>query len=387
MLLNPLISHVTSNCKMTRKKRQGFWEKIAHSNITQATVFQDADELFVLTDIEAAKLSRIQNQTFLRAGLAGTFGVILLYVPFHQFGESLFPMQDFVVPYLNREISISPYFLTYSALLVVLEIWYLTYVNIKAVSAISRVCGHPNPADRYYQENLEALIAVGIEKQDKRLESLGINPFNNLSRFWLAAFYLLTKMKAVLSNVIFTLLVKKLMGRFALRQFVDFAGIPIYAFWNIWAAKRVMHETRVRAMAPPLILKCVETLYAQQQNNAEFKAHIYDILQLIAESKRSYHYNHFLLSIVLLNRFDIALQDKPEFTPDFVNKVVNLSDQTREGFNKLFVFGVMIDGEISFRERKLLRRFHKQEVLPHPEEKILKWSHEYFNGEGIDQFL
>ncbi|MBT8145637.1 MAG: hypothetical protein KJN90_02225 [Gammaproteobacteria bacterium] len=387
MLLTLANSPVTSIYRMEKTKRQGFWEKIAHANITRATAFQDADELFVLTDIEAAQLSNIRMRVFIQAGLVGTLGVLFLYVPFHLFGGSLFPVQDFVVPVLNREISIRPNFLAYSGLLVILEIWYLTYVNIKAVSAISRVCGHPNPADRYYQENLDALIAVGIEKKDKQLDSLGIDPFNNLSKIWLAVFYVLTKMKAALSNVAFTFLVKRLMGRFALRQFVDFAGIPIYAFWNIWAANRVMHETRVRAMAPPLILKCVEALYAEQQDNVEFKAHIYDMLQLISESKRSYHYNHFLLSVVLLNKFDIELQENPDFAPDFMSTIAHLSEQTREGFNKLFVFGIMIDGKISYREKRFLRRLYKLGVIPHPEKKVLEWSHDYFKGKGIDEFL
>lgn len=372
---------------MEMSKRQGFWERIAHANITRATAFQDADELFVLTDNEAAQLSSIRMRVFFKAGLAGTLGVVCLYVPFYLFGEALFPMREFNLPVLNREISIRPHFLAYTGLLVVLEIWYLTYVNIKAVSAISHVCGHPNPADRYYQENLEALIAVGIEKKDKQLDSLGINPFNNLSRVWLVVFYVLTKTKAALSNVVFTFLVKRLMGRFALRQFVDFAGIPIYAFWNIWAANRVMHETRVRAMAPPLILRCVETLYAEQKDNTEFKAHIYDMLQLIAESKRSYHYNHFLLSLVLLNRFDVALQKDPVFTPDFINTIAQLSELTMDGFNKLFVFGIMIDGKISRREKRFLRHLYRLGVIPHPEKKILKWSQEYFNGKGIDQLF
>jgi len=372
---------------MKKKKRQGFWAKVAHSNITRAIAHQDADELFVLTDIEAAQLSKIRMQMYIRAGLAGAMGVIILYVPLHLFGESLFPLSDIVLPYLDLEISVSPQFLAYSAVLVLLEIWYLTYMNIKAVSAISQVCRHPNPEDKYYKENLDALIAVGIDKNNKRLDSLGINPLNNLSKFRLAAFYVLTKMKAALSNVVFSFLVKRLMGRFALRQFVDFAGIPIYAFWNIWAVKRVMDETRVRALAPPLILRCVEVLYSEQKDNAEFKAHIYDMLQIISESKRSYHYNHFLLSIVLLNKFNITLKENPDFTPDFIATIAQHSDQTRAGFNKLFVFGIMIDGKISFREKRVLRQLYKQEVIPHEEKKILEWSRDYFNGKGIDQLF
>lgn len=372
---------------MKRKKRQGFWEKIAHSNIGRAVAFQDADELFVLTEKEAAQLSRIEKSTFIKAGLAGALGVILLYVPYYVYGDSLFPLWEFTVPYLNREISVRPHFLGYSAVLVILEIWYLTYMNIKAVSAISHACGHPNPTDKYYKENLNALVAVGIEKKEKQLESIGINPFNGLSKFWVLMFYLLTKAKAALSNFVFTFLVKRLGGRFALRQFIDFAGIPVYMFWNIWGAKRVMDETRVRAMAPPLILRCVDTLYTEQKENLEFKEHIYDMLQMVSESKRSFHYNHFLLSIIMLSRFDVEIQEEPKFIEKFIDKIPQLSRLTQEGFKKLFVFGIMIDGKISYQEKKSLRHLYKQGIIPHAEQDVIKWSKDYYHGRGIEHLF
>jgi len=372
---------------MSKKKRQGFWEKIAHANISKAAAFQDADELFILTEIEAQKLAKIEKNTFIRAGLAGALGVILLYVPYHLSGESLFPLHNYVIPYIDREISVSPLFLAYSGVLVLLEIWYLTYMNIKAVSSISHVCGHPNPADEYYQQNLNALVAVGIEKKDKDLESLGINPFNRLSKFWLAVFFVLTKMKAALSNFVFTFLVKRMLGRFALRQFIDFAGIPVYAFWNIWGAKRVMDETRVRALAPPLILRCAQTLHQEQSENPEFNAHIYDMLQFISESKRAFHYNHFLLSIVMLNKFDVGVLSEPEFDDDFLSTVEHLSQLTRQGFTQLFVFGIMIDGKISFREKKALRELYDRGIISHPEQDVINWSKDYYQGRGIERFF
>ena len=368
-------------------KKSGFWEKLAHANISRIDSFQSTEELFQLTEEEKAKLKAIETGTLLRAGIAGALGVIVLYLPLNIFGQQLFPLQIFQLPYINQVISLSIEFLLYSAFLVLLEIWYLTYLNIKAVSAMSAVFGHPNPANEFYEDNLQALIALGIEKKQEKLETIGLNPFNGLSKIWLAIFYVLIKIKAMVSNVLFTFLVKKVLGRYALRLIVEFAGIPVYAFWNMWGAKKVMDETRVRALAPPLIKQFAEALYQEQRNNTEFCQHIYDTLQLISESKRSFHYNHFLLSIMVLNKFSVNVELEPFFERKFVNSIENYSELTRAGIKRLFVFGILIDGKISYREKRILRTLRRQGLILYPESDIIKWANDYYHGKGIEHLI
>jgi len=268
-------------------KRKGYWEKVAQKKIGNSVSIQQGEELFLLSEKEVTLLKKIRIQTFIKAGLAGTLGVLLLYVPYHLFEEELFTMNEVWVPLYGQYIEVEISFLIYSVFLVLVEIWYLTYLNIKAVAAISHLCGHPNPTDVNYENNLNALISVGIEKKQKQLESIGINPYQGLSKTGVTLFQMMLKLKAAVSNMLFRILVKKMLGRYALRFVLDFAGIPVYAFWNIWGTSKVMNEARIRVMAPPLIKKLAIDIYEEQKDNEEFIKSLYDTLQLISESKSS----------------------------------------------------------------------------------------------------
>jgi hypothetical protein len=178
-----------------------------------------------------------------------------------------------------------------------------------------------------------------------------------------------------------------MLGRYALRAIIDFAGMPIYAFWNIWGARQVMNEARIRVMAPPLIKRCAEELYLQQKENPEFKKVLYDTLQLISESKRSFHYNHFLLSITMFEKFGIEIKEKPTYNDDYLEEIPNLSPLTRKGVQQLFVFGIMIDGSLSRREKKAIRFLISKGILAYSEEEVAQWCKDYFEGRGIEAFF
>lgn len=371
---------------MPKEKKPGFWERFALRELSRIEVVQNGDELFLLSENEIEALRKIRNSTYLKVGLAGVLGVVLLFVPYHFFGSSFFAVTPIWLPVYNDYVPVEISFMLYSLVLVMLEIWFLTYTNIKAVAAIAQACGHPNPTDPNFEHNINALIAVGLEKKQKDLASIGINPYEGLNPIGLFVFQLILRLKATVSGVLFKLLIKKMLGRYALRAIVDFAGMPIYAFWNIWGARTVMNETRVRVMAPPLIKRCVDELYEEQKNNPEFVHTIYDTLQLISESKRDFHYNHFLLSISILEKFGIEIKQKPPYNDDFLEEIPTFSDQTRKGVQQLFVFGVLLDGRISRRERKAVRFLIEKNVLESSESQIDQWAKDFFAGKGIEHF-
>jgi hypothetical protein len=376
--------------KKKKEKKKGFWSKLAESQITKSYSIQDGSALFLLSEKELRVLKEIKKRTFIKAGIAGALGVIVLYIPYHWFGETIFPIREIPIPqnpFYNGIVPIEIEFIVYSVVLVMIEIWYLTYINIQAVSGIAHVCGHPNPTDENYESNLEALIAVGLERKQKQLKGIGINPYEGLNKVGVVIFQFLLRLKATASNMIFRIIMKRALGRFALRLVLDMLGIPVYAFWNIWGSRKVINEARIRVMAPPLIKRCSELLWDEQKDNPEFAKHIYDSLQLISESKRSFHYNHFLLSITMLNKFDIEIREEPVYNDKFLSEIAGLSELTRCGVQKLFVFGIMIDGRISVRERKAIKYLINQGVLRYTEEQIQGWADDYFDGKGIEEFF
>ena len=372
---------------MAKKKKPGFWERYAKRKLSEISSAQQENDLFLLSEEEIDQLRKIRNATYWKAGLAGTLGVLLLYLPYHLFGATLFPETSVWIPIYNEYIPLEIEFLVYSLILVFAEILYLTYVNVNAVSEIAHACGHPNPTDANFDKNVDALIAVGLDKKQNELASIGINPYEGLHPWSVMVFQFMLRLKATVSGIVFKFLIKGLLGRYALRAVLDFAGIPVYAFWNIWGARKIMNETRIRVMAPPLIRRCVDLIYEEQKENPSFKDHLYDTLQLISESKRAFHFNHFLLSIALLEKFEVEIVDKPPYNKHFLNDIPELSEQSRIGVQKLFVFGIMIDGRLTYREKKAIRYLIDKKVLSYREDEIRQWVDDYYDGKGIDHFF
>jgi hypothetical protein len=145
---------------MTDKKRNGFWSKFAYRELSKTANSQEDNGLFLLSIEELEKLKQIRKATLLKAGLTGAIGVILLYAPYYVFGANLFPANKIWIPYYEDFVELEIGFLIYSLFLVLFEIWYLTYLNIKSVAAIARACGHPNPNDPNFENNIDSLIAL-----------------------------------------------------------------------------------------------------------------------------------------------------------------------------------------------------------------------------------
>lgn len=369
------------------KKKRSFWERYAYRQLSKNVRTQEADDLFILSPEEKEALRKIRNSTYFKAGLAGVLGIVLLYVPYHLFGESLFPKRDIWIPIYKDYIELEIEFLIYSIVLVFIEIWYLTLVNIQAVDAIAKACGSLDPSQSDFEEDVESLIHVGLEKKHKELEKIGINPYEGLSKWGVLAFQVLIKLKAAISGFIWKIFVSKILGRYALRMVVDVLGAPIYAIWNIYASRKVMNEARVRVMAPPLINNFAMQLETEFKDNEEFKSVIYPTLQAISVSKRSFHYNHFLLATALLTRFNIEVNPDPTYDPDFLKKVDELSPKIQKAVSKLIVFGILIDGGISQIEKRSLIRLKKEGVLPYSFDEVKAWSKDYFEGKGLGDFF
>lgn len=370
-----------------KEKKRSFWERYAYRQLSKNIRTQEGDDLFILSDKEKSALRKIRNTTYLKAGLAGALGVILLYVPYHLLGEAVFPKRDIWIPIYGDYMELEIEFLIYSVVLVFIEIWYLTFINIQAVDSISKACGCIAPGDPKFEEEIDSLINVGLEKKHKELEKVGINPYEGLSKWGVLAFQMLIRLKAAISGFIWKLLVSKILGRYALRMVVDVLGAPIYAIWNIYAARKVMNEARVRVMAPPLINNYAMQLETEFKGNDEFKSVIYPTLQAISISKRSFHYNHFLLATALLTRFNIDVQTNPSYDPDFLKKVDELSPEVQKAVSKLIVFGILIDGGLSQIEKRSLVRLKKEGVLPYSLEQAKQWSRNYFEGKGLNEFF
>ncbi|GAB4028347.1 LBF_2804 family protein [Spirosoma koreense] len=337
-----------------------------------------SDEPYVLNEVESRVIRRTKQVTIGMAALLGVAGVLLLYWPQYMWPDlfSTTPITLFGKTYELPLITT-----LYGILLVYLEINLLMALNLRGVKAIMQICQFPRAHDAQYDRHLQALADAALEKTNRGVLRFGIDPYLNMPSWGLSLFFLINIVKAVLSNLVFKFLLKRVIGRYALRQMTDLAGMPIYAVWNAWASWQVLHEAQVRVMAPTTIREFVYELYDEWGKNEEFRPLILEALQYVAILKRQYNYAHSLLTETLMDRFELR-SDVP-LTGHFPERVLQAPLAVRRSLERLIVFGVLIDGRLSWLEKRRLRELRKKGFLTYSASDIQRLGNDFNQGRGL----
>ena len=335
------------------------------------------DEPYVLNEMEAYVIRKIKWQTLGMAGLFGVLGVVLLYLP-QYFWPSFFENTPLV--FLGYTIEAPLIKALYGLLLVYLEIYALLYINLRAVRYIMAVCQFPRQHDAQYERHLQVVVNAAQEKENESVLRFSIDPYLGLPRWGLTFYFIVNRLKAVLTNILLKFVLKRLFGRFLMRQVADFVSIPVYACWNVWASHRVIHEAKIRVMAPLTIREFVENLHDEWKHNDEFRRLIPEALHYVAILNRQYNYAHLLLTESLISRFDIQVI-KP--SGEFLTLLEKTSPELRRPLERLVVFGVLIDGELSWIEKQRLRKLKTHGWLTYSLTDIEAIGAEYYKGRGL----
>ncbi|MFD2936029.1 LBF_2804 family protein [Spirosoma flavum] len=337
-----------------------------------------ADEPYVLNPLESRVIRRTKIVTLTMAVLLGIIGVFFLYWPQYMW-PYLFMNTDIRVFNTVYELPLVTTF--YGLLLVYLEVKILIILNLRGVNAIMHICQFPSAHDAQYDRHVQLLANAALKKTNGGVFRLGIDPYLDMPRWGLPVFFLLNVVKAALSNLAINLLLKRFLGSSALRQVSNLASMPFYAFWNAWASWQVLHEAQIRVMAPTTIREFVNELHEEWGKNDQFLPLILEALQYVAILKRQYNYAHFLLTETLVDRFDLRA-DSP-LTGNFLEQAAKVPVAMRHSLERLIVFGVLVDGNISLREGSQLRKLRKNGFLTYSASEIRRIGREYNQGHGL----
>ena len=370
--------HVTSMSTQPPENTPGPIDQLALRYLRRALdANHPTDEPYVLNEVETYVIHKIKWQTLGMAGLFGLLGVLLLYLP--QYAWPSF-FKGTTLSLFNYELEAPLITVLYGILLVYLEVYALLYINLRAVRYIMAVCQFPRHHDAQYERHLQALTNAAQKKENESMLRYSVDPYLGLPRWGLTFYFVVNRVKAVLSTMLLKFLVKRLFSRFVMRQVTDLISMPVYACWNIWASHRVIHEAKIRVMAPLTIREFVENLHDEWKHNDEFRRLIPEALHYVAILNRQYNYAHLLLTESLMNRFGIQAA-KP--TGDFLTLLEKTSPELRRPLERLVVFGVLIDGDLSWLEKQRLRKLKTHGWLTYSIADIEAIGAEYYKGRGL----
>ncbi|MCA6363674.1 MAG: hypothetical protein IM638_11610 [Bacteroidetes bacterium] len=341
-------------------------------------------QLFLLSEEEQESLHKLERITLWISALTGAVMVLVLYIPQYAL-PAWFAEKTYTLPFADFSFALSIPSLVYGIVLVYVEILILTALHLYCAHEIAVRTGLFTDAQSKQAHSLNELVRIGMEKKDKSLSLYGLDPFQGLSRGAVFLRNVVFTLKATLSNLLIKLLVRRLFGRYVMRAVLDLLGIPIFAFWNAWASRRVLREARVVIMGEHLL----NTLAAKLQGQVDPLYHslVYDALQFVAISKRDYHSNHSRLAALILNRYGIERRSKHVLDKEYVSRFKQAPESVQELCLLVIVLGMIIDGHLSVREKLRLDRLEQAGFINFSSDQARQWCDDFVKGRGLQKLL
>jgi hypothetical protein len=340
------------------------------------------DQLHLLNDREIAHIRRSQRLITAVAALLSVIGFLSYYLPVYRY-PLLFPSIKLAIPFIGAEIRLPWAELLWCMALMSIEIYLLTLLNIIGAHQIAIATGFISKATK--PERADAVLQIGLEKKTTEVNRYGIDPFQDLDKRLLFIFNSILMFKGWFANQALRFLVRLLLGRYAVRALLDFAGMPIYMAINAYSVHAVMREARVNIMGRTMIELLIARLPRREISAAE-KDLIYDSLQFIAICKRDFHYNHYLLTKSLLELFYIPSEEYHRLPYDYAERLKQAPAATAALCQLIILLGFMLDGRISWRERLRLRHMNRLGVLKESYADLKRYARDFLNGAGVDSW-
>jgi hypothetical protein len=337
---------------------------------------EDAQRLDAATTQHVRRMEQVLVAA--AAGLA-VVGFLGYYLPVYR-APHLFPAVTVTVPLLGSPLRLPWGELLWAVLLTTLELELLVVLNLVGVHEIAVATGFLTSETK--RDRTRALLSIGLERKTTEVTRYGIDPFEGLRPWMLFVFNLVLRLKGWLANQAIRYLVRLFLGRYAVRALLDFAGVPLYMAINAYAAYAVLREAKVVLMGPDAIRLLVRRLSGQVPSPAE-RALVYDTLQYIAVSKRDFHQNHYLLTKELLELWSVPAEARHPLPGDYLERLGAAPPRTRAVCQALILSGFILDGQLSWRERRRLHALNRLGILPARPADVRRRLRQFLGGGGL----
>ena len=345
------------------------------------SVATDSD-LHLLNQTESRRVGSTRRVLMLTAAALSVLGFLGYYLPVYNYPE-LFPSEVVTLPFMGASFLLPWGKVLWCVLLTSIELFLLVLLNLVGVHEMGVATGFINAQHKSVQ--VESLLEIGLERKNRAVTRYGIDPFQGLNKSALFLFNVVLRLKGWLGTQVIRFLLRLLLGRYAVRVLLDFAGLPLYMAINAYSVHACLREARVIIMGQTVIGRLMQRMPRPELSPVE-KHLLYDTLQYIAISKRDFHQNHYLLTKQLLEFFNVPSEKQHLLSDDYPERLACASEGIRSLCQLVMLLGFILDGHLSGREVLKLRQAHRDGLLRESYQDVRRYVRDFVNGSGVDMW-
>jgi hypothetical protein len=281
-----------------------------------------------------------------------------------------------------------PYWSVYLAVALVvsgIEILFLYWNTLRAVARNSVIAGVAISGAELEEAMARGLSRAALDMPNPREPLYGIDPYARIPRLKLLAYTVVYRVKVGVTSFLIRVLFRRIFARAALRFFIPFLAIPVFAVWNGLITWWVLREARIRIMGPVAVRDLCKHLGSMRNDLTPAAREL--LMKTLAEAivrSGDAHPNF----IILLHELFQLLETDPDHVqqPDWNvtrPKLEQLSEREKDAVARTLVLAALLDGRVSKGESRFLEEAHKIAGQPFERKKLLERYHEFVQGRGF----
>jgi hypothetical protein len=340
------------------------------------------EAVHLLNPEELQLLRRTERWALLAAVLVELAAYLTIFLPIYAWPELFdgailqlggpFTHSDAEIPWLRN---------MWMLVVTVFELWVLLLLNLAAVHGVAVATGYIRRDDKASETS--GLIRIALENQFYELQQFGINPYEKIPGWVLFIFLAFNRLKGLLGSVIARAILTNLFGREVLRVYLDFSGMPIYMLVNLYTTHVILRNARVVIMGQTSMEIVRRQLPSITLTPWEIGL-VYDTLQYIAVNKRDYHPNHYYLVKAIIEHFAMPVETAHPLPLDYLEKLKTARPLVGDVCRLIIVLGFLLDGVLSWRERRHLAHLNQQGILHLDYAELENYRQAFVDGQGLD---
>ncbi|NDB35260.1 MAG: hypothetical protein EB023_07925 [Flavobacteriia bacterium] len=357
-------------------------KKIAQRLFSKYHSLRDSDVRISKKELEDVK--KLYIKSLIISALIGVLFVLLFYIPIYIFPDffngNILKLNVFGGSIEIRWIrELDNFLLTY------VELYFLSILSIYMIQNLAAILDFPSMHSRHYQLHLKNIEQLSIEVKQKNEKALGLNPFLGLSKVQLFFMLIIARFKAMFSNMLIKFLLQRFASRYLLKTVIDMVGAPVYAFWNAYATSKLFRDSKYYIFSVELSDYLAENLEKETAIQSEIKKELQHLLVSVVALKREYsEINHYFSTRLIES---MAIEFEPsEYKSLDIETITETSDEkTLRWLLLLFASGIIMDGHVSRREKKIVAQIRDKVTLKNNAlESLEEFLSAYKAGKGIE---
>ncbi|OQX96326.1 MAG: hypothetical protein B6I20_14570 [Bacteroidetes bacterium 4572_117] len=332
---------------------------------------------YILDDEERTRINKIEKKAITNVAIAGILSSLVSGMAGY-----------FADPLVNDSASfLSEDNLLYWSIVIgvtiiasLIEILYIYYDIMAKTHALTKAA-HLNLFDNEndMDDIAASIVRAALELPNKIDSDIKINPTKESSKVVIIMATILYKLKISVSNFLLKALVKRMMGRAVSRAWLNFLAIPVCAFWNAIVCWFVIREVKIRVLGPSaaneILNKLDKTNIKLSENGkiALLRA-VGSCIVRTADLHPNLEYLYRSIDVKVNEPSSAILDD----SAIFLTELSKLNKEEQGLVLYILVYAAIIDGKITYREKKLLEEAYEICNKPFNYVQIKKLIHDRF---------